>query len=761
MHDGGEQLARQIDLAHEPAFTLAGICVEPSLRRLSSGDDEHLVEPKLMQVLVALAREPGRILSRDDLIDCCWDGRIVGDASVNRVLSLLRTALRDLGGDAVTIDTVPRVGYRLLLADQPDEVTTGDGAEAIPPSQPAPSSPKYRRPLLALAAVVLVALLAAAAWWARPASPVETMRIAMLPIVAEEGVDPLYAAGLESELRSQLAQSPGLEVTASESARLMLEEGQSPPEIGARLGVDIVWEGTLANSAEQVTLRASALDVRRGREIFSQELASAPASAHFLPQRSARGLLVALDRPVADELEPLNVSAEDYGLYLTALGLLRSRGRDQRVAALEILEPVVARNPQFAGGLGGLAMAHILLPTAAGEEQERHIEQARDLASRALAENPDAVEALKVLGLLGQTPEESLPHSRRAVELDPGDSEAWFWLGVVQRRFPLDSDNIVEPVQRMIEIDPLWPASWVGSNLAAEVGDLDLARQLERDILAAAITPSQRLLAEARLARLDGDFSQFLALAREAEPLMREAERQYGVHRQEQVMRVLLDLPSSAGGIGPGAGAMPRILDQLSREVLPPRAVLEAEGLTGAGAWNNPDFMSAALPLYLQSGREAELLANYDARFADHADYLAFADSTGQPEMVVPYASIYLAMAMRRAGRDEEAARHLASTREWVTRWRETHPDLIQTVFLDLGLAAVEGNHRHAAALVRRLPEFGWPYTLAHTDATALGLLRGDPVFEEVRELPDVRAVLDPIRARLANEREEVLRLGM
>ncbi|WP_297695100.1 hypothetical protein, partial [Phenylobacterium sp.] len=43
-----------------------------------------VLEPRVMQVLVALARERGEIVSRDDLIASCWAGRIVGEDAINR-----------------------------------------------------------------------------------------------------------------------------------------------------------------------------------------------------------------------------------------------------------------------------------------------------------------------------------------------------------------------------------------------------------------------------------------------------------------------------------------------------------------------------------------------------------------------------------------------------------------------------------------------------------------------------------------------------
>jgi tetratricopeptide (TPR) repeat protein len=66
-----------------------------------------------MQVLVALGRVEGLIVTRDELIERCWDGRIVSDDAINRVLSRIRQLAAGLGGGSFAIETIARVGYRV------------------------------------------------------------------------------------------------------------------------------------------------------------------------------------------------------------------------------------------------------------------------------------------------------------------------------------------------------------------------------------------------------------------------------------------------------------------------------------------------------------------------------------------------------------------------------------------------------------------------------------------------------------------------
>ena len=101
-----------IDLARQEHFRLGPLDVRPSSCEVQAGDASEILEPRVMQVLVALARRAGQVVSRDELITTCWGGRIVTDDAINRCLGRLRRLCQATGG--FKIETIPRVGYRLV-----------------------------------------------------------------------------------------------------------------------------------------------------------------------------------------------------------------------------------------------------------------------------------------------------------------------------------------------------------------------------------------------------------------------------------------------------------------------------------------------------------------------------------------------------------------------------------------------------------------------------------------------------------------------
>lgn len=146
-----------IELAHCPEFALGSAMVRPSSREIVAAGEATMVEPKVMQMLVALADPVGRVVPREEIVDRRWSGRIVGEDAINRVLGKLRKAAE---GRGFRIETVARVGYRIVVI-------------AAEPAA-AKSSPGGRHRLWAtgafLAAVTVATWLATTQPW-RPAVP--------------------------------------------------------------------------------------------------------------------------------------------------------------------------------------------------------------------------------------------------------------------------------------------------------------------------------------------------------------------------------------------------------------------------------------------------------------------------------------------------------------------------------------------------------------------------------------------------------------
>lgn len=96
-------------------FWLDDWCVYPDLDRISRGDTTVHLEPKVMDLLVYLARHTGQVVTKNDIIDAVWEGHIVANSALSRCMALLRGALGDDARHPRYIETIPKRGYRLIV----------------------------------------------------------------------------------------------------------------------------------------------------------------------------------------------------------------------------------------------------------------------------------------------------------------------------------------------------------------------------------------------------------------------------------------------------------------------------------------------------------------------------------------------------------------------------------------------------------------------------------------------------------------------
>jgi DNA-binding winged helix-turn-helix (wHTH) protein/tetratricopeptide (TPR) repeat protein len=138
--------------------------VEPGLNRVSRGDEHRRLEPKVLDLLLYLASQPGRTVSKDELLDRVWSGRAVVDAVLTRAVSEIRAALGETPREARYIQTVARKGYRLAAPVRAEPRPAGGKPAETPPD---PGENRHaavrRRPVLAAGALLGVVLAGAAA----------------------------------------------------------------------------------------------------------------------------------------------------------------------------------------------------------------------------------------------------------------------------------------------------------------------------------------------------------------------------------------------------------------------------------------------------------------------------------------------------------------------------------------------------------------------------------------------------------------------
>lgn len=101
---------------NEPSFTFGACRIDPAANAVLRDGQRYPVEPRAMDVLVALCGRPQMVMSIGQLLTECWPGADVGDNPVHKAIAQLRRALGDSAATPCYIETIRKRGYRTLAA---------------------------------------------------------------------------------------------------------------------------------------------------------------------------------------------------------------------------------------------------------------------------------------------------------------------------------------------------------------------------------------------------------------------------------------------------------------------------------------------------------------------------------------------------------------------------------------------------------------------------------------------------------------------
>jgi DNA-binding winged helix-turn-helix (wHTH) protein len=324
-----------IDLATTPSFKLGDLQVQPARRMISWGTAQHReLQPRVMQVFVALASESGEIVSRDRLIERCWDGRIVGDDAINRCIQAIRRLSKEITPTPFFIETVARVGYSMTFP-------TGAGHpviyESIDKEQHSPwnqTSAKRSTILgfnrLVVASILLVTL-AGLALYAFLKTP-EATSTARLAVVAQPNTgSEALARRIETDILQFINARGGFMVVTSKpgNANFVLQIEDASSAAVEALGLRL-----MVNSPAQMLWST-----------FVQQEGS--VSARSQVSAKVNDVLLCAKRGLALPRETLR-------LYLSACERMTATSDQQLIA---LLEQVAREAPEFAWVWGDLAVA--------------------------------------------------------------------------------------------------------------------------------------------------------------------------------------------------------------------------------------------------------------------------------------------------------------------------------------------------------------------------------------------------------------------
>jgi adenylate cyclase len=372
--------------------------VDRGLLRDSKGAEVAL-RPKSLDLLLELARNPGRVMSRDVLFDAVWPDVTVTEDSIAQCVREVRRAIGDPEGRLLR--TIIKRGYCLDVEVQSEAAAAAEKrAPAVPAAQSRPS-------------------------------------LVVLPFqsIPYDPDTEWFADGIVEEITTALSRFRTLFVIARNSAFTFKGQSVDVRVVGERLGARYVLEGSIQRAGEQLRVTGQLVEAETGNHIWADRFDGVMADIFELQDR--------ISATIAGVLEPRIRRAETarvmfkptadltaYDFYLRAMPGFYSRTRDGYDSAKSLVGEAVARDPGFALARSLLAR---LLELGISSGWEADVEAARgraiSLAREALASNSTDPLVLArcgyVLTLLAGMHVEGSALLDRAIAANPNSAEAY------------------------------------------------------------------------------------------------------------------------------------------------------------------------------------------------------------------------------------------------------------------------------------------------------------------------------------------------
>jgi TolB-like protein len=369
----------------------------------------------------------------------------------------------------------------------------------------------------------------AAAPSARPAAAapgtrsVETHSVAVLPFAdLSPGKDQEYLSdGIAEQITSALAEVGELRVAARTSAFSFKGKAVPIDEIGARLHVTHIIEGSVRRAGDRLRVTVQLIDVSNGFEVWSNSYDRKLHDILAVQEDISRSIIERLHVQLTGREQnalthPEGTDKEAYDLYLRGRHAWAARSPAGLQRSVEYFERAVEKDPNFAAAYVGLADALIVLPLYTDARPADVQPRAKAAALKSVSLDPSSAQAQASLGYILMSAERDWAGAGRALQaalrLNPNYATAYHWYGdylAAQGRV----DESIAYYERAARMDPL--SATIGFSLGwlymaqrrfdAAVTQLERASELDPSLIDARLHLARtRLLQGDNAAAIDG-----------------------------------------------------------------------------------------------------------------------------------------------------------------------------------------------------------------------------------------------------------------
>lgn len=478
-------------------FWVADWKVEPSLGRLSRGQDAVKVEPKVMTVLVCLAQAAGDVISREQLEAAAWEGMVVGYDSLASTIIKLRKAFEDDSRNPRIIETVPKRGYRLIApvgivapasSGSSDAATsptpTGDGPETESIAAPATDAPAPLRSLarwatqipmsyetkgLLVASLTLIVVVAIGYFsFMNPADEDRTLTVAVLPFknMSDDPQQEYFSDGLTADLITDLSKLSALSVIARNTVFTYRNENVDVRKVARELGAQYVVEGSVRKAGNTVRISARLIDAKSGTNLWADRFDGALDNVFELQDRVTSRIVESLKLTLTENersqiIHKYTNNIEAYDHFLRGWQYFWNMSREGNQIARESYLKAIEIDSNFARAYANLALTYAYeYLNGWSEDPELTIKKANNYANRAVELDnkiPQVYWALGVVQNYSRNYIDALETSRMALALDPNYADGYGLLATVLN-YAGQPKPALETMTKAMRLNPRHPA---------------------------------------------------------------------------------------------------------------------------------------------------------------------------------------------------------------------------------------------------------------------------------------------------------------
>jgi serine/threonine protein kinase/Tfp pilus assembly protein PilF len=336
-------------------------------------------------------------------------------------------------------------------------------------------SPVSRQPLrnaiLAVLALLLV-LGIAGTWWLRKAPqksasvmPGTKTSLAVLPLqnLSGDPANEYFSDGMTEEIGTKLSKIEGIRIAPPAAAARFKGMQKDPKDMGQELGVQYLLQGSVRKAGDQVRISVQLIDASTGFQTWADDFVGDLKDVFSLQDQTALKIAQALNLKLTPQEKNAvqrryTQNPQAYEAYLRGRALVDFIDQPKALeGARANFEKALQLDPNYAPALAGLSMVEAFYYRNL-DPSEAHLRQARELAERSLAIDPQLAEAnVAMANVYGDMFDyvHAAEKSREAATLEPDNAHAWDQLSwALGYQQPPDSLGAEKAAREAIRLQP-------------------------------------------------------------------------------------------------------------------------------------------------------------------------------------------------------------------------------------------------------------------------------------------------------------------